>query len=150
MIKLTLGSWKLEALAKEYPDDYLKLREHYPQMGSLEDALAKKTYTTIDIFTNDLNELPDSIIRSAEFDAVRPLRFAPKGVKDVETAIQASQIHLPGNELLKIRQTKVLTDLCTDTLNDELQNGWRIIAVCIQPDQRRPDYVLGRYDDNVF
>lgn len=26
----------------------------------------------------------------------------------------------------------------------ELDAGWRILAVCPQPDQRRPDYILGR------
>lgn len=31
----------------------------------------------------------------------------------------------------------------------ELNNGWRIIAVCIQPDGRRPDYVLGRYNPEL-
>jgi len=38
---------------------------------------------------------------------------------------------------------------CTDALQTELNNGWRIIAVCVQPNQRRPDYVLGRYNPEL-
>lgn len=40
-------------------------------------------------------------------------------------------------------------DSCTDELQLELTVGWKIIAICIQPDQRRPDYVLGRFNPNI-
>lgn len=50
----------------------------------------------------------------------------------------------PGNALLAIAETKLLENSCTDALQEELAAGWRIIAVQPQPDQRRPDYVLGR------
>ena len=40
----------------------------------------------------------------------------------------------------------LLSDACTDELQGALRDGWRIIAVCPQPSQRRPDYVLGRYN----
>lgn len=51
---------------------------------------------------------------------------------------------VPGFGLLAITETKVVTDCCTDALNEMLKDGWRMVAVCPQPDQRRPDYVLGR------
>ena len=50
----------------------------------------------------------------------------------------------PGNALLAIAETKLLEDSCTDALQAALADGWRIIAVQPQPDQRRPDYILGR------
>lgn len=53
-------------------------------------------------------------------------------------------VHVPGMELLAIDEVDVMYDICTDQLNDRLGEGWRIIAACPQPDQRRPDYVLGR------
>lgn len=53
-------------------------------------------------------------------------------------------VAVPGNALLRITKVQVLTDICTDELQRHLNEGWRIVAVCPQPDQRRPDYVLGR------
>jgi hypothetical protein len=38
----------------------------------------------------------------------------------------------------------VQTDLCTDSLRGYLEDGWHILAICPQPKQRRPDYVLGK------
>ena len=38
---------------------------------------------------------------------------------------------------------------CSDVLSIALNDGWRIIAVCVQPDQRRPDYILGRYNPTL-
>lgn len=57
---------------------------------------------------------------------------------------QKISVALPGFGLLMLNDVKVLVDCCTDVLSDELEDGWRIIAACPQPDQRRPDYVLGR------
>lgn len=54
------------------------------------------------------------------------------------------QQHQPNAALLAIAETKLLQDSCTDVLQENLANGWRIIAVQPQPDQRRPDYILGR------
>lgn len=54
-------------------------------------------------------------------------------------------VHVPGNALLSIEEVIVENDLCTEELSRLMtQDGWRIVAVCPQPDQRRPDYVLGR------
>ena len=49
----------------------------------------------------------------------------------------------PSPSLLNVDETLLMEDACTDALQENLNNGWRILAVCPQP-QRRPDYVLGR------
>ena len=49
-----------------------------------------------------------------------------------------------GQHLMQVDEVKAEIDLCSSRLNEMLGEGWRIIAVCVQPDQRRPDYVLGR------
>jgi hypothetical protein len=49
----------------------------------------------------------------------------------------------PGPSLLNVDETLLMEDACTNALQENLDNGWRILAVCPQP-QRRPDYVLGR------
>ena len=55
-------------------------------------------------------------------------------------------VHIGGSLLLNINKTKLLEDACTDLLQGELDKGWRIVACCVQPDGRRPDYILGRYE----
>ena len=47
-----------------------------------------------------------------------------------------------------INQILLLEDCCTDYLQLAISDGWRIIAISPQPDQRRPDYILGRHTDN--
>lgn len=56
------------------------------------------------------------------------------------------EVHMPGQALATYNETMLLQDSCTDALQNEIDSGWRIIAVCPQPDQRRPDYILGRYN----
>lgn len=53
-------------------------------------------------------------------------------------------VHIPNIGLLMIDEVMVLEDSCTDYLQNKLDDGWRIIAVCPPNGVRRPDYVLGR------
>lgn len=52
----------------------------------------------------------------------------------------------PGLGLNQYNSLMMCEDICTDRLQQYLDDGWRIIAVCPQPDSRRPDYILGIYD----
>lgn len=54
------------------------------------------------------------------------------------------QIHIPDLVLLGFNEVTVLDDCCTDVVQDHLNEGWRIIAVCPPNAARRPDYILGR------
>jgi hypothetical protein len=58
---------------------------------------------------------------------------------------QKLEIHQPNMPLFTYNDFKVMYDQCTESLQDEINNGYRVVAVLPQPDQRRPDYVLGRY-----
>lgn len=53
-------------------------------------------------------------------------------------------VAVSGLGLLTISEVAVERDFCTEALQMKLSEGWRIVAVCVQPDQRRPDYILGR------
>lgn len=55
-------------------------------------------------------------------------------------------VHMPGNLLLQFNRILLLEDQCSDSLQEALDKGWRIISAQPQPDQRRPDYIMGRYD----
>lgn len=59
---------------------------------------------------------------------------------------QKVNVHVGGGLIVTYNDLKLMEDSCTDILQNELNDGWRIIAVCVQPNQRRPDYVLGRYN----
>lgn len=59
---------------------------------------------------------------------------------------QTCEVHMPGQALSTYNELMLAEDSCTDALQRSLDDGWRIIAACPQPDARRPDYVLGRYN----
>jgi hypothetical protein len=67
-----------------------------------------------------------------------------KSVTDDRFFNQKCQQEQPSNNLLSINQTLLLEDACTDHLQSHIADGWRILAIQPQPNQRRPDYVLGR------
>ena len=51
--------------------------------------------------------------------------------------------HLPNTSLLEFDKVTWLEDACTEELQEHLDLGWRIIAVCPPNGTRRPDYILG-------
>ena len=66
-----------------------------------------------------------------------------------QTFNQKCDVHVGGGMIATYNDLMLKEDSCTDVLQAELNNGWRIIAVCVQPNQRRPDYVLGRYNPQI-
>lgn len=55
---------------------------------------------------------------------------------------------LPDSFLNKVNQVMLLEDTCTDNLQQHIALGWRILAIAPQPNQRRPDYILGKVIDD--
>jgi hypothetical protein len=66
-----------------------------------------------------------------------------------QTFNQRVNVHVGGGLITTYNELKLKEDSCTDELQRELNDGWRIVAVCVQPDQRRPDYILGRFNPNL-
>ncbi|MCA1027008.1 hypothetical protein LCM23_12980 [Cytobacillus kochii] len=62
---------------------------------------------------------------------------------------QKCDIHVPNLGLMSINKLAFAIDYCTEALQGLLYKGWRIIAVCPQPDQRRPDYILGMHVPDI-
>ena len=82
------------------------------------------------------------------FDEVKKLSREVTGLsakfdRAVTKDITGTIVHIPNQELFSIKECMVLNDCCTDALNDHIKNGWRILAICPQPNQRRPDYIMG-------
>ena len=61
---------------------------------------------------------------------------------------QKCNVHVGGGLIVTYNEVMLKENTCTDEIQKELDVGWRVIAVCSQPDQRRPDYILGRFNPN--
>lgn len=64
--------------------------------------------------------------------------------REASVVNEKCKVIVPGLGTLTIDTVKACVDMCTERLQDELSQGWKIVAVCVQPDQRRPDYILGK------
>jgi hypothetical protein len=71
-----------------------------------------------------------------------------RGLGKVDAVINERCNVTVGNMVTHFNEVEVREDYCSDELQKMLMKGWRIVAVCVQPDQRRPDYVLGRFCEN--
>lgn len=156
MLKMEIDWWRLKDLAAKYPASYEVLRANHAERNPndhfvpLEDILAGKGFHSFTAYINDPATLPDDVLEFAKFTALRPLKLVNDGGgesisgKKLAEAITMNQVHLPGNELLQINLVEVREDQCTEDLQRDLEDGWRIIAVIPRAGQRRPDYVLGK------
>lgn len=104
-----------------------------------------------------LKKIPFTMLREVKVEvdisqklielAEQPIKLTTEGGSN--TYNTKCEVHMPGQALSLYNEVQLLEDACTDQLQCSLASGWRIIAACPQPDQRRPDYILGRYNPNV-
>jgi len=142
---------------------HTKYMDNYNRGDSVDIGYVNKVLNGIDLedFSRKIN-IPFKVISSKilNFAANQTLDFSKSfrqleelsnslndKIKDV-TFNQKCDVHISGNMLLTINDLILIEDSCTDEIQIELNNGWRIVAVCVQP-QRRPDYILGRYNPNL-
>ncbi len=88
-----------------------------------------------------------SVLTSLE-DKVESIITRAESIQDFNFNSKCN-VHIGGGLLVTFNDIKLLEDSCSDILQEQLNYGWRIIAICVQPDQRRPDYILGRYNPNL-
>ena len=130
---------------KEIPQDYSSrlitvgintFLEQYPLMR----FTVRKVIDTPNIVNNKVNLISH----------IKQINEATEKLIDASDLLQTFndkvEVHIGGSLLLTVNRVKVLEDLCTESLQEELDEGWRILSVCVQSDQRRPDYVLGKYE----
>lgn len=140
LVRLELNEYRLSA------EDRIKAAELWPNL------LQEKGYQTYEPKFVDITELPSWV---GDIDAIRikPLQkvefvspvknfkdLKPDQIKEVLQTV--NQIVMPGFELLRYASIKVLTDECTIQIQKEMDQGWRIIGILPQPQQRRPDYIM--------
>lgn len=120
---------------REYIVDLELFMARFPQLSvSIRGTCKSPTSTGSQIFEH---------ILSVEQKLVEALKAFDKKV-EFNTKCN---VHVPNLGMLSINQVGIAKDYCTEALQEKLNEGWRILTVCPQPDQRRPDYILGRYID---
>ena len=145
-----LDAYDIVQLSDTVTIDLSELIDHFSEF-TIVSKIKVKGQTQLDI-SSKLIRLSEALESGLDANSVKNMTEFFSGIteriKEIEkTAFnQKCNVHVSNNMLLHFNQTKVEYDCCTDHLNKQLQDGWRIIAVCPQPDQRRPDYVLGRYE----
>jgi hypothetical protein len=91
---------------------------------------SEKVQEVLDTGTEDIEKIIQASVRSST-DAVKSIFN------------ERTNTEQPSVSLMNVDETLLMEDACTDALQRNLSDGWRILAICPQP-QRRPDYVLGR------
>jgi hypothetical protein len=124
---------------------------------------SNETYiVNLEIFTLEFPNLEVSIkgvpksILSKDLDLIEEMNKIATKIEEAknrfEKVVELNQqcnIHVPNLGLLNVNKMAYATDYCTEMLQERLLQGWRLIAVCPQPDQRRPDYILGMHVDEL-
>lgn len=141
---------------ERYPDDYeySYSRGHLKGSTLLADpiavgqdpALVGLRFTimpgemTVPLFTQLVDTLRDLEARMHRFE----VRLHDDGSVTSPQINNRVDVHVPNLGLLKVDEVELLEDGCTTGLQCKLDEGWRILSICPQPNQRRPDYILGR------
>lgn len=108
-------------------------------------------YTYSYRYVGETNDIPVRIMNHKKVEK----KFYASGLKVMSEKIgynfdkyQSSgsniTIHMPSSELLAINLVTWMEDACTEQLQKQLDDGYRIIACLPQVGNRRPDYILGR------
>lgn len=143
-VSLEYSVW--EKIQKLDPERFAELRAGFPSFGFPEDQTEKYWHGYHDPRVIDGVEaalladygIPFSVHRVKGLSYPEPPRVAAPP-QPLITLLSTT-----GPSLFTVDQVRVCEDYCTDSLQAELDVGWRIIAVCPPNDCRRPTYVLGR------
>lgn len=105
-------------------------------------SLSNISFTVIEKIDLSI-DITDQLVALAE----KPIKLTQESVGD-QYYNSKCEVHMPGMAMSMYNEMLLLEDCCTDALQSKLNAGWRIVAACPQPDQRRPDYIMGRFNPN--
>lgn len=94
--------------------------------------------------TGTIKDIPEYHIEDSLLHQLTKISKQLEGFNALQQFNYKVGVHISDLGLLGVRFVKVLVDECTDELQGYLDDGWRILAVCPQPNSRRPDYIIGR------
>jgi len=149
---------KEEEVSSYYRYDRVENQEKYvrmsgkPQLVDLFEFAPKATHIEYKILkTIASNEPTFDNINTIMNRTQEKLESLLERVSEFEggTFNQKVNVHTGGGLLVTYNDLTLMENCCTDVLQGMLQKGWRIVSVNVQADQRRPDYVLGRYNPEL-
>lgn len=126
---------------------YSQLAEVIPELPATFDEWYEKLYKD---YYADL-DLILPITTSLHISKVYPknsigelMQKLTEKLEEIGPLNERCNVTVGGNNLLSVNEVLYREDCCTDALQADLDAGYRVLAVCVQPDQRRPDYILGK------
>lgn len=145
-------SFNVGQIGKLSADDFARLRRAVDGLPEDQAKAEEAWYRDYDADIVEVTRLVGSVtVRGEVSNTVANLIVSLSAKIDmltnkpaVESYNERVNVHVPGLGLLLLDDVYLANDCCTDELQKMLDQGWRIIAACPQPDQRRPDYILGR------
>lgn len=150
LAKVQIGYGARDELKLLAQDQYLELKSIWglqlPEW-SLEKHPAENWYGYGSEVLVETGELP--LLRKAGIThVVKEIKgtYATEG-KDSAGNTYITKLVLPGLGLLEIDEVTWMEDACTEDLQKNLDQGWRILAVCPPNGTRRPTYIIGRTRD---
>lgn len=135
---------KLEDIISNQPDDdglveLISWRTYVVDIEELNGVIPNTPFTIKRLLKTKYDYLAILEKMKEAADKLEKITFEPQ--QDFNYKVN---VHVPNLGLLMVNEVTWLEDCCAEVLQEYLDKGWRILAVCPQPDQRRPDYILGR------
>jgi hypothetical protein len=133
--------------------DYEKLRAHFPTLPPVksehdwnqhiadEEGMRAIVAFKLEV---DLSPAAEDCMLIKLQDRMKQLELQTDDLAEATLKGGAVQIHIPDMVLMSINEVTWLDNCCTETVQEYLNDGWRILAICPPNAQRRPDYILGR------
>ena len=138
-VELTYEARQL--INKMTDDEFSEVRELFPMFDFPEVGKQAGYWSNRDALI-DLSIMGEELLRrNLKFDIKRFKSCYKVATPDRTVNIQVA---IPNFALFMIDEVQLMEDCCTNALQAELDDGWRILAVCPPTSQRRPDYILGR------
>lgn len=157
MLKITIGYFESQQLFLKNPDLYEQLISmdktkfiEFPTDRWVYDENKKPKndgYGQFKFYVNELNSLHNDLWQFCKIEPLESLEMmggASINSKNVFEAAKRNQIMLPNNLMLDMKELHVEINACTNSINELLKEGWKLIAVLPQHQQARPDYILGK------
>lgn len=133
----------LEIVRAMDAESYKALRLKFPYL-KLEEV--KEVYLSISSLFLDLKEvaeLADAGIH-ATVRKIKGLHYPNPLGNTEKNSVVITNVSVPNNALFEVSTVHWLEDACTQDLQEHLNDGWRIFALCPSNDSRRPTYILGK------
>lgn len=142
IFEIDFSNWNFKETFKDVSEErYQEIRTklHFLQLPANKEDYYYNNCLTVD--ERDLEKISKVDLEiKFEVKKIRTLSY-PENLK--EAAV--TQVYIPDMFLMTVNQVDYQEDCCTDVLQEKLDDGWRIIAVCPPIGDRRPTHILGRH-----